>query len=116
MTRAFYASVLRTARNCASRENARVRRRRLPRGRDHGPLGSRRRAELAHASRLATFLAKRNFSNYGLVGNDAPETYLYKLAALEISRAEGSINASAGGEAVARPYTPQHLGSVPRLQ
>jgi hypothetical protein len=35
---------------------------------------------------IATFLAKRDFSNYGLVGNDAPETYLYKLAALEISR------------------------------
>lgn len=35
---------------------------------------------------IATFLAKRDFSYYGLVGNDAPETYLYKLAALEVSR------------------------------
>lgn len=34
---------------------------------------------------IATFLAKRDFSHYGLVGNDAPETYLYKLAALEVS-------------------------------
>ncbi|MEO8550187.1 MAG: 2OG-Fe(II) oxygenase [Kofleriaceae bacterium] len=35
---------------------------------------------------FATFLAKRDFSYYGLVGNDAPETYLYKLAALEVTR------------------------------
>lgn len=34
---------------------------------------------------IATFLAKRDFSHYGLVGNDAPESYLYKLAALEVS-------------------------------
>jgi hypothetical protein len=26
---------------------------------------------------------------------------------------KGSVNASAGGGAVARPYTPQHLGSMP---
>lgn len=35
---------------------------------------------------FATFLAKRDFSSYGFVGNDSPETYLYKLAALVVSR------------------------------
>lgn len=35
---------------------------------------------------IATFIAKRDFSSYGLVGNDAPESFLYKLAALEVRR------------------------------
>jgi hypothetical protein len=35
---------------------------------------------------IATYLARRDFSYYGLVGNDAPASYLYKLAALEVTR------------------------------
>jgi len=36
---------------------------------------------------IATYLARRDFSYYGLVGNDAVASYLYKLAALQVSRA-----------------------------
>src|SRR5262249_27789061 len=35
---------------------------------------------------IATFIAERDFSDYGLVGNDAPTSWLYKLAALEVTR------------------------------
>jgi len=35
---------------------------------------------------IATFVAQRDFSHYGLVGNDAPTSFLYKLAALEVTR------------------------------
>jgi hypothetical protein len=34
---------------------------------------------------IATYVAKRDFANYGLVGNDARESYIYKLAALEVT-------------------------------
>jgi hypothetical protein len=35
---------------------------------------------------IATFIAERDFSDYGLVGNDAPTSWIYKLAALEVTR------------------------------
>lgn len=41
-------------------------------------------AWLARPASTATFLAEREFCEYGLVGNDAADTFLYRLVCLEV--------------------------------
>lgn len=43
-------------------------------------------AWLARPASIATFLAQREFCDYGLVGNDAVDSFLYRLVALQIER------------------------------
>ncbi len=44
-------------------------------------------AWLARPASIATFFAEREFCEYGLVGNDAAESFLYRLVCLEVERA-----------------------------
>ncbi len=43
-------------------------------------------AWLARPASIATYLAQREFCEYGLVGNDAADSFLYRLVALQVER------------------------------
>ena len=52
-------------------------------------------AWLARPASIATFLAQREFCDYGLVGNDAVDSFLYRLVALEIEHGPDATSAGA---------------------